>query len=126
MTTGRSATLVRRWVALYTHGLPVDVRDARREEIAADLWSQAHDAARVDPSAPADDVLGRLLFGLWADITWRLEHGRRVRGRPVLRSLSTGTRIIAALAIVGGLAFVVALFMWVERLDAGRWTWLTP
>lgn len=111
MTTSRSATLVRRWVALYTRGLPAAVRDARREEIAADLWSQAQDTTRFDGSAgPAsDDILGRLLFGLWADITWRLEQGRRVRGRPVQRSLSTGTRILAALAIIGGLTVAVGL-----------------
>ena len=114
MTTSRSAALVRRWVVLYTRGLPADVGDARREEIAADLWSQTHDAERVDGSAgaPAYDILERLLFGIWADITWRLEQGRRVRGRPVQRSLSTGTRIIAALAIVGGSALTATVILW--------------
>jgi len=43
MTAGRSAALVRRWVALYTVGLPRDLRDTRRAEIEDDLWSQAHD-----------------------------------------------------------------------------------
>jgi hypothetical protein len=104
MTTSRSATLVRRWVALYTRGLPADIRDARREEIAADLWSQAQDAERIDGStgAPSDEVLGRLLFGLWADVTWRLEQRHRHRTRQLPRTLSTGTRILAALAIIGG------------------------
>ena len=29
---------------LYTAGLPPGLRDSRREEIAADLWEQVHDA----------------------------------------------------------------------------------
>jgi len=97
MTAGRSAGLVRRWVALYTLGLPADIRDARREEIEDDLWCQAHE---VDPEAASGDVLGRMVFGLWADITWRLEQRHRARVRPVLRSATMGTRIIAALAII--------------------------
>jgi hypothetical protein len=110
MTTSRSATLVRRWVALYTAGLPADIRDARREEIAADLWSQAQEAERLGAAGtPASDVLGRLVFGLWADITWRLEQGLGLRGQPVNRSLSRGTRIIAALAIIGGAALAAGL-----------------
>jgi hypothetical protein len=113
MTTSRSAGLVRRWVALYTLGLPADIRDARREEIEDDLWSQAHDSELVDGASA--DVLGRLVFGLWADITWRLEQRHRDRVRPVLRSATMGTRAVAAFAIIGGAAFVVALFMWVER-----------
>jgi hypothetical protein len=119
MTISRSATLVRRWVALYTAGLPADIRDARREEIAADLWSQAQEGERLGaPGTPATDVLDRLLFGLWADITWRLEQGLGVRGRPVQRSLTMGTRIIAALAIIGGAAFTVAMAIIMAKVSS--------
>ena len=106
MTAGRSAGLVRRWVALYTAGLPADIRDARREEIEDDLWCQAHE---VDPEVASDGVLGRLVFGLWADITWRLEQRHRARVRPVLRSATTGTRVVAAFSIIGGAALTVTL-----------------
>ncbi len=39
--------LVRGWVRLYTAGLPADVRDGRREEIDADLWEHAREAALI-------------------------------------------------------------------------------
>jgi hypothetical protein len=112
MTTSRSAALLRRWVALYTAGLPRDIRDARRAEIEDDLWSQAQEAEQLGASAAdgaSGDVLARLAFGLWADITWRLEQRHRARVRPPLRSLPMGTRIIAALAIIGGAALAVTM-----------------
>jgi len=36
--TAFAAAAVRLWTRLYTSGLPVDVRHARRAEIASDLW----------------------------------------------------------------------------------------
>ncbi len=36
-----AAWLARKWVNLYTIGLPIDVKKFRREEIASDLWEQA-------------------------------------------------------------------------------------
>jgi hypothetical protein len=36
----RSVGIVRAWVRLYTLGLPADLKDARRDEINADLWSR--------------------------------------------------------------------------------------
>jgi hypothetical protein len=111
MSASRSARLVRRWVALYTLGLPAELRDARRAEIEDDLWSQAHEVEDEDASADgaSGDVLARLVFGLWSDTTWRLEQRHRDRVRPVLRSPTMGTRVIAALAIIGGAASAVTL-----------------
>jgi hypothetical protein len=110
MTASRSVALVRRWVALYTIGLPRDIRETRRAEIEDDLWSQAHDVELDDPtgSGASGDVLARLVLGLWADITWRLEQRRRDWARPVPRSLSMSTRVVASLSIVGGTALAVA------------------
>jgi hypothetical protein len=36
--------MVRRWVALYTRGLSVDVRDRRLLELESDVWEHLHDA----------------------------------------------------------------------------------
>jgi hypothetical protein len=115
MTASRSAALVRHWVALYTAGLPRDIRDARRAEIEDDLWSQAHDVdfAASDVSGA---VLARLVFGMWADVTWRLEQRHRDRGRRMPRSASMSTRVVASLSIVGGSALAIAS-IWVT-LDA--------
>jgi hypothetical protein len=113
MTAGRSAALVRRWVALYTVGLPRDLRDMRRAEIEDDLWSEAHDKlVDATDSGTSGEVLARLVFGMWADITWRLEQRHRDRVRPLPRSLSMSTRVVAYLSIVGGFALAVASIIW--------------
>lgn len=117
MTAGRSAALVRRWVALYTVGLQRDMRDARRAEIEDDLWSQAQELVDATDSGASGDVLARLVFGMWADITWRLEQRHRVQARPLPRSVSMSTRVVASLSIVGGSALAVASIFW-GRFDA--------
>jgi hypothetical protein len=112
------AGLVRGWVDLYTRGLPADARAARRAEIEDDLWSQAQDElADATGSGASGDVLARLVFGMWADISWRLEQRHRDRERPVPRSLSLTTRPVASLSIVGGSALAVASLIW-GMLDA--------
>lgn len=107
MSDGWAARLVRRWVGLYTRGLPVDVRDGRREEIDSDLWSQFEEArliGRTDRSTNRE-ILVRLLAGVPADVSWRLAH----RGAEPKRSngdlnAAPGTHVPAWLAIVGGVS----------------------
>ena len=75
--------LVRRWVLLYTAGLPADVRDARREEIDADLWEHAREAALMarPTSTLRSQVALRLLLGIAADVAWRIgQIGARQQG----------------------------------------------
>lgn len=72
-----STTLVSRWVRYYTLGLPEGVRDDRRDEIASDLWEQAHDEASI--SAVNPEILARGLLGVPADLAWRLERSRLAR-----------------------------------------------
>jgi hypothetical protein len=118
MTASRSATLVRRWVALYTVGLPRNIRDMRRAEIEDDLWSQGQDElVGATGSGESGDVLARLIFGMWADITWRFEQRHRDRVSPLPRSLSTRTRVVASISMVGGSALAVASIIW-GMLDA--------
>jgi hypothetical protein len=72
--------LARRWAAIYTFGLPRELRDRRREEIAGDLWEQQHDDAD-DPGLhrSAASLAGRVCSGMAADILWRAGERRPLR-----------------------------------------------
>jgi hypothetical protein len=97
------AGLVRGWVDLYTRGLPADARTARRDEIDDDLWCERAEAAAAGRSAHSLDaaLFLRLLFGIPADVSWRLAH-RRVPTPPSVVSSSMSTRTLGMLAIVAG------------------------
>ena len=113
--------LTRLWVRLYTKGLPSDVRDARRAEIESDLWEQGEDGESngYKPQDTGLQVFFRLLAGIPADLTWRLEHRLTGRGESVLeRSRNVGstvlqkgaiglTLLVAALYVAGAVGFVV-------------------
>jgi hypothetical protein len=116
--------LTRWWVRLYTKGLPPQTRDARRAEMESDLWEQGEDAGAngSQPDETALQVLVRLLLGIPADLSWRLEAGRRsgaAKGTTILgMSKSMGaamlqkgllglTVLLAALYIAGGVGFTV-------------------
>ena len=110
MNAERAAGLVRRWVAFYTRGLPAEVRQDRRDELDDDLWSQMREAAASGPDQSlSSEVVMRLVFGIPADLTWRVEQLRVAlkNGGAPERSPTTGTRAIALLAIVGGVGWVV-------------------
>jgi hypothetical protein len=83
--------LARAWVSLYTRGLPAELRDRRREEIASDLWEQRHDERSRRPSLAGVDVLGRVVRGVPADLSWRLEQRAR-------RSAAQRIRLAGAVA----------------------------
>ena len=71
----------RAWTALYTRGLPADVRGERREEIDCDLWEHQRlaDFEREAANSTAAAILLRLIMGIPADMTWRLEAGASAR-----------------------------------------------
>ena len=75
MSTRASAVanaIVRLWTAVYTAGLPPEQRDARRREIASDLWEADHDPAAGDAWAPLRTLM-RLMRGVADDVAWRHE-----------------------------------------------------
>jgi hypothetical protein len=73
--------LTRAWVAIYTKGLPAELRDARRAEIDSDLWEQRQVAGLDDepPGETALQLFARLLLGIPSDITWRAQAGLSAR-----------------------------------------------
>ncbi len=94
----------RAWTALYTRGLPADVRGERREEIDCDLWEHQRlaDLEREPATSTAAAILLRLIMGVPADIFWRLEAGanaRSGRGTQMSESLTMRGFFWAALAV---------------------------
>jgi len=119
MNAERSAQLVRRWVTLYTRGLPRQVREDRRDEIEGDLWSQAHDEGADLSEGLGGEILARFLLGIPADLTWRLEQRRAGRpSRAIERRPQMNTRPISVPAIFGGICWVIWPIVTEARGDA--------
>ena len=106
--------MTRSWVALYTLGVPLDIREARRSEIDSDLWEHQWLASRCgDPAfGTAIEVLARMLIGIISDITWRAQTGlstRAERSVNVTESwymrgpLAVGV-VVAILTVLAGIA----------------------
>jgi hypothetical protein len=110
MSAERTAALVRRWVGLYTLGLPAEIKQRRRAEIDDDLWCQAEEAAasgRADRSL-ASEILTRLVFGVPADVSWRVEQRRRASaGVPYREEHAMNAPGTGLLAIIGGIGWAV-------------------
>jgi hypothetical protein len=132
MNSAASAGLVRRWVAFYTRGLSSGVRTARRDEIESDLWGQRQEGvelARPD-GAIAGEILVRLVLGIPADVSWRLEQaGSRRSHETVGRRVTMASRAVGLLAIVGGLGLITAVGMYLPeklaRPDVPPWQVIT-
>lgn len=123
--TGRSASLVRGWVDLYTRGLPAELRDGRRDEIAGDLWSQFEEAALIGRSerATANEILVRLVAGIPADISWRVAHGGEKPVEARQSDDTTGTVGLGWAAIVAGFGTTGLLLRYGEVLTSDILIW---
>jgi hypothetical protein len=107
MNAERSARWVRRWVGLYTRGLPDDVRRDRVDEIEDDLWSQLAEAGDRN-GVVGTEILGRLVLGVLADLSWRLSARAPAPPQSVPGgSPTTFGRVIAVMAMIGGVAWAV-------------------
>jgi hypothetical protein len=71
--------IARAWVRAYTSGLPAETAQRRRDELASDLHEHTCAGGR------SVEVLGRVLWGIPADLSWR-----RAARAPRLRRLETG------------------------------------
>jgi len=120
MTGSPAAGLVRAWVDLYTRGLPAELRAARCDEVADDLWCEQAEAATLGRSAGVDMAL-RLLFGMPADITWRLAQTRPMPAETLNRRSSMNSRALGLLALAAGVTWAVWLSAFVA-IGAEIWS----
>jgi hypothetical protein len=104
--------LVRRWIRLYTRGLPPDAAERRRAELESDLWEHLHDDGEAHASRM---VLGRCVRGIPADLWWRVR--TLVAARAERRATDPGPRrsvwvvftaLVAAAALVTSLGGALA------------------
>jgi hypothetical protein len=100
--------LTRGWVRLYTLGLEPVLRTMRRAELESDLWEHRQWSTTEGrrPGRLAVEIVERLLAGMAADLSWRVEH-RRLR-RQEIRPLGGGI-MIGLLKRHGMMALTVAL-----------------
>lgn len=75
-----------RWVGLYTRGVPDAAARRRRHELASDLFE--HRAIVGESRSQQWQVLGRVLWGIPADLLWR-----RAAKAPRQRRLETGANM---------------------------------
>lgn len=115
---GDGSTVVRRWVAIYTFGLPAPIRERRRGEVAGDLADEALDAVRRGETAGLRRRrIERWIVGIPDDLAWRLidapadVRALRVTLRPTpwipvsrLAMLFLG---VAAIGAAGGLTIMI-------------------
>jgi hypothetical protein len=119
------ANVVRRWVALYTHGLPADLRDRRFLELESDVWEHLHDADEPNASRA---VYGRFLRGIPADVWWRYHtllepRGARQRSQKMTTSLRSSWWVILT-AILGVVPLGIGLAMMATVSGGGAFRWV--
>jgi hypothetical protein len=117
------AALVRAWVDLCTRGMPAEVRAARRDEVDDDLWCEHQEAlatGRSDRSLDTDRVL-RLLFGIPADLSWRLTYRGRAAATAIERSPSMSTSALGVLAILAAVSWGTLGFV-ASSIGDAMWT----
>ena len=109
MNAERSARWVRRWVALYTRGLPADARRDRGDEIESDLWCHMAEASDgvEGVGAIGNEILARLMLGIPADIRWRFEQTSGARPVPVSGSQRNLPETSPISAMIGGIAWAL-------------------
>jgi hypothetical protein len=90
------------WVDRYTRGLPEPVREARRDEIASDVWEQR--AATGTRLSGDLDLLSRCVRGMPADLLWRRSRRRRralSSARATFRVAGWSLAVVAYVFLIG-------------------------
>ncbi len=115
-TLALATGMVRSWVAVYTLGLPGELRSSRRWEIDSDVWEQRQLAEMhaEPPFGTAGEMVARTLFGVISDITWRVQAGLSTRSDRSIKmndSLTMRGFFLAALAVaIAPAGFGVSIF----------------
>jgi hypothetical protein len=122
--------LTRSWVAVYTRGLPRDLRAERREEIDCDLWHQQRlaELERQPYGGTAASVFLRLILGVPEDILWRVEAGSAISERrtsvndtPLMRIGFLAAVLPLAIFIFFGVSFMLGNGDWENSFE--HWLW---
>ena len=122
----------RRWVTCYTRALDADTADRRRAELESDLYE--HRGSTGSGPAQQWDVLGRVLWGIPADLSWRraalASTRRRDTGAPAMTLRTTTTLVLVLLALFelwagigviggGGVAYATPLLVGAVLITVG-------
>jgi hypothetical protein len=109
MTPERMAELVARWVRFYTRNLSQPVAQRRIGEIEADLHDHiAHERAHgTSERHIARSIAGRMLRGLPADASWRIQ--MTSTSKDTMKPSSTSSRSAVRIALVTALVLLVPL-----------------
>ncbi len=97
--------VARSWSAIYTRGLPPEEAERRRDEIRSDLFE--HAACAGATPAQQVHVLGRVLWGIPADLSWR-----RAARAPRERRLATGDSMTLQKSMFGAAIAVTVIYSW--------------
>ena len=130
---GDGAGLVRSWVAVYTLGLPDELRDRRRWEVDADLAEEQLDAVRHGHARSlARERMRRLVLGASADLAWRFVDAPAMARARGLRAdwvpLNRWTSMLLAVIAVGSASalLVLAVPIVAGRTPAEAWPGVGP
>lgn len=106
-----AARVVRRWVRLYTAGLPPETGQQRRAEMDSDLFEHETDAERSVPIGA--EILLRGLLGIPSDLSWRLDQARPgERLSAMLFALLSRAEALANWIVRRGLPGLTSLLLW--------------
>jgi hypothetical protein len=122
------ARVARAWIRFYTRGLPLELRDARRAEIDADIWEhQSHARLRGEADAITSlTILFRALRGAPDDLGWRREAAAADHASPngipamALSYRTTGWMALAGM-IGAGVASAFGLLNSVPGVEVHQW-----
>lgn len=128
---GDGSAVVRGWVALYTLGLPSQMRTRRRDEVAGDLADENIDAVRrSDVTDLRRRRLTRWVLGIPADLAWRfldapatarLIAARRPRYPWVPLSRWTAAMVAIVVIGAGGATAIVSIPMMAGQTTPTTW-----
>jgi uncharacterized membrane protein YhaH (DUF805 family) len=120
-----AGAVVRAWTFVYTVGAGASIREARRDEIASDLFEHARGLADegIESRAVAGQMLARCFLGIGADVSWRIQvaFGQRravEEGVQMSERVKRNWWIPSAIALIGG-GIVFGFLSYRNRIDEG-------
>lgn len=109
-----AATLCQVWVGFYTWRLPAEAAKRRRDEIESDLFEHTREAGSAGATSHrlAAEILGRVLVGVPADLSWRRATRREPRQGLALGGTSMSMSTTAANRLLTFLGALTVIYVW--------------